>query len=239
MFAARNFIAPVARASVRPQVACIPVHIRRASLRARIAAMSTVSDVIIHDHDELKNYYNEILNSIDHDHQARYGNQFVWELARHSVAEELIIYPAFEKYLGQEGKRMAESDRKEHHKLKEYLKEFQSMKVSHPDYIPKLKSLYTLLEQHIAEEERDDLPKFEKALNDEDGASAKLATNFQRTKAFIPTRSHPSAGEVCSMICIIEPKLMYNQNPAFESVMGLLAAPIDKLADVFRKFPQK
>ncbi|KAK7178328.1 HHE domain-containing protein [Paraphaeosphaeria sporulosa] len=118
---------------------------------------------------------------------------------------------------------MAESDRKEHHKLKEYLKEFQNMKASHPNYVPKLKSLYALLEQHIAEEERDDLPKFEKVLNNEDGVSAKLAVNFQRTKAFIPTRSHPSAGE----------------NPAFESVMGLLAAPIDKLADIFRKFPQK
>ncbi|KAK7178158.1 HHE domain-containing protein [Paraphaeosphaeria sporulosa] len=223
MFAARSFVAPVARAPIRPQAAWIPVHIRVSTLRARIAAMSTVSDVIIHDHKELKDCYDEIVNSTDHDHQARYGNQFVWELARHSIAEELIIYPAFEKYLGQEGKSMAESDRKEHHKLKEYLKEFQNMKASHPDYVPKLKSLYALLEQHIAEEERDDLPKFEKVLNNEDGVSAKLAVNFQRTKAFIPTRSHPSAGE----------------NPAFESVLGLLAAPIDKLADLFRKFPQK
>ncbi|KAL5371052.1 hypothetical protein DPSP01_014523 [Paraphaeosphaeria sporulosa] len=223
MFAARNFVAPVARAPVRYQVAWTPVHIRLSSFRARIAAMSTVSDVIIHDHKELKDCYNEIVNSTDHDHQTRYGNQFVWELARHSIAEELIIYPAFEKYLGQEGKSMAESDRKEHHKLKEHLKEFQNMKASHPDYVSKLKSLYALLEQHIAEEERDDLPKFEKALNNEDGVSAKLAVNFQRTKAFIPTRSHPSAGE----------------NPAFESVMGLLTAPIDKLADIFRKFPQK
>ncbi|KAK7177355.1 HHE domain-containing protein [Paraphaeosphaeria sporulosa] len=60
-------------------------------------------------------------------------------------------------------------------------------------------NLTTLLEQHITEEERDDLPKFEKALNNEDGVSTKLATNFQRTKAFIPTRSQPSAGEVCSI----------------------------------------
>ncbi|KAJ4352184.1 uncharacterized protein N0V89_007531 [Didymosphaeria variabile] len=194
--------------------------------------MSTVSDVIIHDHKELKDYFNEIVNSTDHDHQARYGNQFVWELARHSIAEELIVYPAFEKYLP-EGKTMAESDRKQHHQLKEHLKEFQNMKASHPEYVPKLKSLYTLLEQHIAEEERDDLPKFEKALSNEDGVSAKLAANFQRTKKFLPTRSHPSAGEA------LKPKLMYNQNPAFESAMGLLAAPIDKLADMFRKFPVK
>jgi hemerythrin superfamily protein len=118
MFAARNFVAPVARASFRPQVVQGPVNAQLASLRARIATMSTVSDPIIHDHKELNQYYNEVINNPnDHDHQERYGNQFTWELARHSIAEELVVYPAFEKYLGEEGKKMAESDRKQHHEV--------------------------------------------------------------------------------------------------------------------------
>jgi hemerythrin superfamily protein len=79
--------------------------------------MTTISAAITKDHRELEEYYNEVINSSDHDHQDRYGNQFVWELARHSIGEELIVYPAFEKYMGDEGKRMAESDRKEHHKV--------------------------------------------------------------------------------------------------------------------------
>jgi len=74
--------------------------------------MTTVSDTITKDHRELESYYNEIVNSNDLDHQERYGNQFTWELARHSVGEELIVYPAFEKYLGSKGHDMAESDRK-------------------------------------------------------------------------------------------------------------------------------
>jgi hypothetical protein len=81
------------------------------------AKMSSITASITKDHRELEQYYNEIVNSNDHDHQDRYGNQFVWELARHSVGEELIVYPAFEKYLGDEGKQMAESDRKEHHEV--------------------------------------------------------------------------------------------------------------------------
>jgi hypothetical protein len=117
MLAARSLVAPVARASARPQIARTAFHVQLSSLRTRVGALSTVSDVIIHDHKALKECYNEIVDSADHDHQSRYGNQFVWELARHSIAEELIIYPAFEKYLGQEGKGMAESDRKEHHKV--------------------------------------------------------------------------------------------------------------------------
>lgn len=79
--------------------------------------MSSISAAITKDHRELEEYYREVVNSTDHDHQDRYGNQFVWELARHSVGEELIVYPAFEKYLGEEGKQMADSDRKEHHEV--------------------------------------------------------------------------------------------------------------------------
>lgn len=81
------------------------------------AAMSSISDVIIKDHRELETYYNEVLNTSDHDHQERYGNQFVWELARHSVGEELVVYPAFEKYLGPTGKMRADKDREEHHRV--------------------------------------------------------------------------------------------------------------------------
>jgi hemerythrin superfamily protein len=79
--------------------------------------MSTISDAITKDHRELEQYYNEVISSTDHDHQQRFGNQFTWELARHSVGEELVVYPAFENYLGRKGHEMAESDRKEHHEV--------------------------------------------------------------------------------------------------------------------------
>lgn len=40
---------------------------------------------------------------------------FTWELARHAVAEELVLYPAMEQYLeGGRGRELAEKDRREH-----------------------------------------------------------------------------------------------------------------------------
>jgi hemerythrin superfamily protein len=114
MFSVRSFIAPVARATVRPQAIRIPINNRLVSVRAA----STISEAITKDHRELKKYYNEIVNNPgDIDHQTRYGNQFTWELARHSVAEELLVYPAMEKYMGAKGKEHAEHDREEHHKV--------------------------------------------------------------------------------------------------------------------------
>ncbi|EMD58842.1 hypothetical protein GGP41_000639 [Bipolaris sorokiniana] len=219
----RTFVSSISRAAIRPQISRVTVNNQFASFRARVAAMSTISDVIIKDHRELESYYNEIINSDDVDHKTRFGNQFTWELARHSVAEELLIYPAMEKYIGKEGHAHAEKDRQQHHQVKELLKEFQNMKATDSAYVPKLKELWGILGQHIKEEEADDLPALENALAkpDNKGTSESLAKNFGRTKAFVPSRSHPSAGE----------------NPLFEGPMGMLAAPIDHIADIFRKFP--
>ncbi|EHK41477.1 uncharacterized protein TrAtP1_004962 [Trichoderma atroviride] len=186
--------------------------------------MSTISDAITKDHRELEKYYNEVINNkSNQDHQERYGNQFVWELARHSVGEELVVYPAMEKYLGDKGKDMAESDRKDHAVVKEMLKTFQNMKVTDPDYVNQLQKLWEPLSQHIKEEEERDLPALEQELQAVEGESESMAKSFGRTKAFVPSRSHPSAGE----------------HPPFETAMGLLAAPIDHIADLFRKFPDQ
>jgi hypothetical protein len=77
------------------------------------------------------------------------------------------------------------------------------------------------LNQHITEEENDDLPALENAMQTDESES--MAKSFGRTKAFVPSRSHPHAPN----------------KPPFETVAGLMAAPIDHLGDLFRKFPDK
>ena len=44
-----------------------------------------------------------------------WANQLVWEVARHAVGEEIVVYPLMEKHMGEEGKRLADDDRREHH----------------------------------------------------------------------------------------------------------------------------
>lgn len=77
------------------------------------------------------------------------------------------------------------------------------------------------LNEHIEEEEKEDLPKLERVLSGPDSVS--MANSFRRTKAFVPTRSHPWAPN----------------KPPFETAVGLLAAPFDRLADLFRSFPDQ
>jgi hypothetical protein len=77
------------------------------------------------------------------------------------------------------------------------------------------------LNSHISGEESSDLPALEGALQNSD--SEAMAKSFGRTKAFVPSRSHPMAPD----------------KPPFETVVGLMTAPIDHLADLFRKFPDE
>ncbi|KAI9852447.1 MAG: hypothetical protein M1830_006793 [Pleopsidium flavum] len=186
--------------------------------------MTTITDAITEDHRELEEYYQTILDAKDEDTRTRYQNQFTWELARHSIGEELVVYPAMEKYLGADGKAKADHDREEHQTVKEHLKKFQDLHASSPEFIPTLKTLMAGLSKHNKEEERDDLPDLERALASSETSkdSEDLATSFNRTKMFVPTRSHPSAPN----------------KPPFETVVGLMAAPIDHLGDLFRKFPK-
>lgn len=105
--------------------------------------------------------------------------------------------------------------------MKEKLKIFQDMNTSDPKLIPMIKSLMSNLSEHIKEEEQDDLVKLEIELSPDQ--SDALSTSFGRTKAFVPSRSHPSAPN----------------KPPFETAVGLLTAPIDHVADLFRKFPDQ
>lgn len=75
--------------------------------------MSRISDTIKQDHREIESYYEVILSTQDADKQTRYQNMFTWELARHSVGEELVLHPAMENYI-RDGFEAAEKDRREH-----------------------------------------------------------------------------------------------------------------------------
>jgi len=46
--------------------------------------------------------------------QARWSRLFTWEVARHAVGEEIVVYPLMEKHLGEKGKKLADNDRLDH-----------------------------------------------------------------------------------------------------------------------------
>ncbi|KAJ9249298.1 hypothetical protein DTO207G8_6805 [Paecilomyces variotii] len=220
MFSSSLLRTYISKQATKPVASCIANPTRPVRFFAAASENMTprIMDTIKQDHRDLEAYYDKIINSTDPEEQTRFQNQFTWELARHSHGEELVVYPAFEKHL-KDGHAMAEKDRGEHQTVKEELKKFQNLHVSDPAFIPTIKALMQDLAQHIKEEETHDLIKLEEALTAEE--SEGLSKQFGRMKALVPSRSHPSAPN----------------KPPFETAVGLLMAPIDHIADFFRKFP--
>ena len=59
-------------------------------------------------------YDNYLATKGDVDAQSRWVRQLTWEVARHAVGEEIVVYPLMEKHLGAEGRELADHDRAEH-----------------------------------------------------------------------------------------------------------------------------
>ncbi|KAH8103296.1 hypothetical protein BXZ70DRAFT_888910 [Cristinia sonorae] len=168
---------------------------------------------------EYHDQYKSARERNDVDAQARWARQLTWEIARHAVGEEIVVYPLLEKHLGAKGKQLADHDREEHMKVKKELHDLESLKPGTPEFHSLIERIMADLHHHNDDEEINDLPMLEPVLGDT--GSKQAAQSFKTTKKFVPTRSHPSAP---------------NQ-PPLETLAGFLAAPLDKLKDMFSKFP--
>jgi len=209
------------QSSLRVSLPPLPLPSLSSFNRCQIRKMSkTITEAITKDHREMYEYHDLYLQaSGDADAQGRWARQLTWEIARHAVGEEIVVYPLMEKHLGEEGHELAEQDRQEHQFVKEKLYKLESLTVGTQTYHDTLTEIMQHLHTHNDSEEQNDLPLLEPKIGVE--ASQAAAASFTRTKKFVPTRAHPSAPN----------------KPPFETLAGFIAAPIDKLKDLFAKFP--
>lgn len=62
-------------------------------------------------------YYDEYIrahDASDADASGRWARQLTWEVARHAVGEEIVVYPLMEEHLGAKGLELATQDRADH-----------------------------------------------------------------------------------------------------------------------------
>ncbi|KAF1343628.1 HHE domain-containing protein [Delphinella strobiligena] len=179
----------------------------------------TISEAIGADHARFDVLYDNIKAEKDDAAKVRWRNELTWTVARHAISEELTLYPAMEKHLGEIGVELSKTDKEQHQGVKNQLAEIQDMSPLDSGFNEKLDNLMDLLHHHIEHEKEEDMPRLEKLLSREE--SEAIARSFERTKGIVPTRSHPAA-----------PTEYY-----LETLAGLLAAPIDRFQDWFRDFP--
>ncbi|KAG2186158.1 hypothetical protein INT43_002596 [Umbelopsis isabellina] len=185
---------------------------------AQRALKSTHSIVtkVVEDHNTVKAFWSKFKKESDKTEREKLANQIIYEIAVHSHAEELVLYPAIERNLKEEGKKLVDESRAEHAEVKKKLYAVDRMSSGDPNLVTQLTATMEVLETHIEEEENDILPKFEKATDEE--TLKTLGGAFDAVKHTVPTRPHPWAPD----------------KPLMESLVGLATAPVDMLRDAAR-----
>jgi hemerythrin superfamily protein len=148
-----------------------------------------VVDLLTTDHHEVLDLVGRIPNA-DPAQRRDMADTVIAELMRHSVAEEMYVYPAMRDHLP-DGDRRVQHDIDEHQQLVEVMKELEDVDASDARFLETLGRLETVLRDHVSDEESDQFPQLRARLSSEQ--LVEMGTKVEAAKKAAPTRPHPSA----------------------------------------------
>jgi hemerythrin superfamily protein len=115
------------------------------------------------------------------------AEQVTIELVRHSVAEEVLVYPQVEEKVSAEE---AEHARKEHAEAEETLHRLEKLDADDPAFDDELATLIAEIRHHIADEEGQMFAQMRQVIATDD--LRKLGARVEAFKKVAPTRPHPN-----------------------------------------------
>ncbi|KAJ3151862.1 hypothetical protein HDU86_005994 [Geranomyces michiganensis] len=184
-----------------------------------------VEDLIKNDHRSFDELHERYLSTKGTDKESidtkqAIVNEFIREVAQHSVAEETCVYNLIDKNISE---KVGDQLRHDHTQVKENLYKLYQMKVGDAGFDDLFAKIVSLLKTHAHEEEVTQLPALAQKIPSVD-ERIKISAQFLRAKTIAPTRPHPAAPD----------------KPAvWELLAGLPLAPVDKLRDQTRNFAER
>jgi hemerythrin superfamily protein len=149
-----------------------------------------VIDALTADHREAQDLTNQISATADSDGRRELTDQLIAELVRHSVAEEMYVYPAMRDHLP-DGEQAVEHDIEEHKELETLMKRLEGADADTTEFEDALRSLQQVLADHIRDEESDQFPQLRAHIPAAD--LVELKEKVELAKKLAPTRPHPGA----------------------------------------------
>jgi hypothetical protein len=152
-----------------------------------------VIEVLEHDHREVEEMFSELETlrgaSTDEARARRKAltDRVTIELVRHSVAEEVLVYPQVEDKVSAEE---AEHARKEHAEAEETLHRLEKLDADDPAFDDELATLMAEIRHHIEDEEGQMFAHMRQAIDGDE--LRKLGGRVEAFKKVAPTRPHPN-----------------------------------------------
>jgi hemerythrin superfamily protein len=152
-----------------------------------------VIEVLEHDHREVEEMFAELESLRDattdeaRSRRKELVDDVTIELVRHSVAEEVIVYPKVEDKVGEDE---VEHAREEHAEAEETLKRLEKLDADDPRFEDELATVMKEIRHHIEDEEGEMFVHMREAMDDDE--LRKLGARVEAFKKVAPTRPHPN-----------------------------------------------
>ena len=152
-----------------------------------------VIEVLEHDHREVEEMFSELetLRGASADdavsRRKALADQVTIELVRHSVAEEVLVYPQVEDKVSAEE---AEHAREEHAEAEETLHRLEKLDADSPAFDDELATLMAEIRHHIQDEEGQMFAHMRQVIDADE--LRKLGARVEAFKKVAPTRPHPN-----------------------------------------------
>jgi hemerythrin superfamily protein len=152
-----------------------------------------VIEVLEHDHREVEQMFAELESlrgASTEEAQSRrkaVTEQATIELVRHSVAEEVLVYPQVDKKVSAE---QAEHARQEHAEAEDTLHRLEKLDADDPAFDDELATLMAEIRHHIADEEGKMFAHMRQVIDADE--LRKLGARVEAFKKVAPTRPHPN-----------------------------------------------
>ncbi|MFJ8849336.1 hemerythrin domain-containing protein [Streptomyces sp. NPDC102437] len=151
---------------------------------------NVIAELII-DHREVDGLFAKIEAQPAGDAQRRkLADELTIELVRHSVAEEMYLYPAVRKHV-EDGDVIADKELSDHAQVEQHLKDLEGMAADDPQFDPLVAQLKLEVSGHVRDEEDRLFPLLAAACTP--AALDELGDKVRTAKKMAPTRPHPSA----------------------------------------------
>lgn len=149
-----------------------------------------VVDMLTTDHREMLELLRRIERTEDLDERREIADTVIAEVMRHSVAEEMIVYPSVEEHVPG-GKDEVEHDKEEHEELVRVMKDLEGIDVTEGAFLKKVIEFEQLLDHHARDEEDEQFPKLREHIPQDQLID--MGKRVVSAKKVAPTRPHPNA----------------------------------------------
>lgn len=149
-----------------------------------------VVDELTTDHREALGLLGRIPSSTDPAERRDLADTVIAELVRHSVAEEMFVYPAIQEHLP-DGESVVQHDTQEHKQLEEIMKRLEAVDPGEARFDALVGELTEALRHHVDDEENEQFPQLRASIPHDD--LVRMREKVDAAKKVAPTRPHPAA----------------------------------------------